>query len=156
MLAFHSSENEGETTVEPLHGHDFSASVEIAGPLDKNGCVVDFVDVAKMFRHILDEFDHRILLPDSSDVLNVSLNENGHFVVAFDHGNHSKRWLFPQSDVLLLHATTASTELIASALLKRFRQQFYSHFKPEHSLDDYSFTLELEESNGCSAVVRDS
>ncbi len=156
MLAFRSNNN-GETTVESLHGHDFTASLEIAGPLDQNGCVADFVDVSSVFRQVLDEFDHRVLLADSSDILPVCLDENGNFLVSYTHAGKTKRWLFPQSDVLLLHVSAATTELIAAALLDRFRKRFYSRFD-DHTCptDNYSFTLELEESNGCSAVVYDS
>ncbi|MDO5567300.1 MAG: 6-carboxytetrahydropterin synthase, partial [Planctomycetia bacterium] len=150
MLAFHSDDHR-ETTVEPLHGHDFTASIEIAGPLDQNGCVVDFVDVSSMFRQILDEFDHRILLADSSDTLPLHLDEEGNIVVSFANGKQTKRWLFPQSDVLVLHASTATTELIAFDLLERFRKRFFSRFNQGHSTNKYSFKIELEESNGCSA-----
>lgn len=66
-----------------LHGHDYSVSVEIEGYSAK-GFVVDFLEVEKMLREIVDKLDHRLLLPNQSEKLewhesgnNVDISYNG-------------------------------------------------------------------------------
>lgn len=51
-----------------LHGHDYSVSVEIEG-YESKGFVVDFLLVEKVLRDMLNELDHRVLLPNQSEKL---------------------------------------------------------------------------------------
>ncbi|MEO7836014.1 MAG: 6-carboxytetrahydropterin synthase QueD [Acidimicrobiales bacterium] len=45
-----------------LHGHTYRLEVSVEGPLDDNGVVLDFEDVASVVRReVLDRFDHRFL-----------------------------------------------------------------------------------------------
>ncbi len=45
-----------------LHGHSFSVSVYVAGPVDENsGWVVDFGDIKAAMAPVLDQLDHHYL-----------------------------------------------------------------------------------------------
>lgn len=45
-----------------LHGHSFSATLIVRGPLDpKFGWVVDYAEMKKVFTPVLEELDHRYL-----------------------------------------------------------------------------------------------
>ncbi len=48
---------------ERLHGHNYAVAVEVAGPLDGNQYVVDFIALRDELRTLTDELDHRMLLP---------------------------------------------------------------------------------------------
>ena len=42
-----------------LHGHSYRVEIRISGPVEEGeGWVVDFADVEKVFRPVLDELDH--------------------------------------------------------------------------------------------------
>lgn len=43
-----------------VHGHNFEVSVEVSGEL-KNGMVMDFFELKKILREILEKLDHRLL-----------------------------------------------------------------------------------------------
>ena len=45
-----------------LHGHSYRLEVTVAGPIGRNGIVVDFSDVRRVVqREVIDRFDHRYL-----------------------------------------------------------------------------------------------
>ena len=45
-----------------LHGHTYRLEVSVEGPLDENGVVVDFDDLAKVVRReVVERFDHQFL-----------------------------------------------------------------------------------------------
>ncbi len=43
-----------------IHGHTYRVEVEVEGEL-KNGMVIDFEDLKKTLKEIVDEFDHRLI-----------------------------------------------------------------------------------------------
>ncbi|MCS7118789.1 MAG: 6-carboxytetrahydropterin synthase QueD [Archaeoglobaceae archaeon] len=43
-----------------VHGHNFEVSVEVEGEL-RNGMVMDFFDLKKLLKEILERFDHSML-----------------------------------------------------------------------------------------------
>ncbi|MCL4345959.1 MAG: 6-carboxytetrahydropterin synthase [Candidatus Thermoplasmatota archaeon] len=45
-----------------LHGHDYAIDVKIYGEL-RNGMVADFVQIKKELRTMLEEIDHKLILP---------------------------------------------------------------------------------------------
>lgn len=54
-----------------LHGHNFVVSVEVEGEV-RNGIVIDFFDLKKILKEILDKFDHSIL----NEIIEVPTSEN--------------------------------------------------------------------------------
>ena len=57
---------------ERLHGHNYKVAAEVHGPLDENQYVVDFIAVRDALRAIVDELDHRMLLPTGHPTIRVS------------------------------------------------------------------------------------
>ncbi len=55
-----------------IHGHNFKVEVEIEGEVKDNGMVMDFLDLKKVLKEILNEFDHRIL----NEVIEIPTSEN--------------------------------------------------------------------------------
>ena len=77
---------------ERLHGHNYHVSAEIAGPLDENHLVIDFLLVRAKLLEITTELDHYVLLPTQHPQIRVE--DNGREVTAtFD----DRRWVFPRA-----------------------------------------------------------
>lgn len=54
-----------------IHGHNFLVSVEVEGEV-KNGMVMDFFDLKKLLREVIERFDHSLL----NEVIDVPTSEN--------------------------------------------------------------------------------
>jgi 6-pyruvoyltetrahydropterin/6-carboxytetrahydropterin synthase len=93
---------------ERLHGHNYHVAAELHGPLDANSYVVDFIAVRDALQQIVDELDHRVLLPTQHPTIKVA--EHGSEIVA-THGE--KRWHFPAGDCVLLPVANTTAELLA-------------------------------------------
>ncbi|OHB68442.1 MAG: 6-pyruvoyl tetrahydrobiopterin synthase [Planctomycetes bacterium RBG_13_63_9] len=111
---------EGDTC-ERLHGHDYRLAVEVHGPLDENHCVIDFLALRDALRAVLDELDHRVLLPMEHP--SIHLNVGQHEVEATFA---ERRWLFPRDDCLLLPMPNTTTELLAQHLGRRLIDELQS------------------------------
>ena len=46
---------------EPLHGHDFRVRVTISGKPDEDGFLIDFLELEKIVKPVIDELDHKNL-----------------------------------------------------------------------------------------------
>ncbi len=100
---------------ERLHGHNYSVAVEIYGELDENHYVVDFIAARDELRTLLDELEHRVLLPDRHPAIHVSSDER-EVLVTFE----DRRWIFPLGDCVILPVANTTAELLARYLGKRF------------------------------------
>lgn len=50
-----------------MHGHNYVMDVKIeSDKLDKNGMIVDFVEIKQKLRMLIEEFDHRLMLPSKA------------------------------------------------------------------------------------------
>ena len=57
---------------ERLHGHNYGVAAEVAGPLDENQYVVDFIALRDSLRSIVDGLDHYMLLPTQHQLIKVT------------------------------------------------------------------------------------
>jgi 6-pyruvoyltetrahydropterin/6-carboxytetrahydropterin synthase len=96
-----------------LHGHTYVVSVRIHGDIGEEGMVMDFVQIKRGLRRIVEDLDHRVLLPANSKRITVSLGEE--VVVMVGH----KRYVFPNEDVVLLDTEESSAEELSRVLLHR-------------------------------------
>ncbi len=44
-----------------VHGHNFKVEVEVAGEVKENGMVMDFFDLKREVKEVIDKFDHTLL-----------------------------------------------------------------------------------------------
>jgi 6-pyruvoyltetrahydropterin/6-carboxytetrahydropterin synthase len=101
---------------ERLHGHNYRVAVEIFGPLDENHYVVDFIAARDGLRLILDELEHRMLLPDRHRTIKVTADDR-EVLVTFD----DRRWIFPRGDCAILPVENTTAELLARYIGQRLR-----------------------------------
>ena len=95
---------------ERLHGHNWRLDVSIAGHLDENHYVFDFIAMRDACQSIVNELDHKVLLPDRHDSITVQASDDGREVTArFE----DRRWVFPVEDCAILPLENTTAELIA-------------------------------------------
>ena len=95
-------------TCEPLHGHNYRVWAEVAGPLDENHYVVDFIALRDRLKSITDSLDHHMLLPTSHPHIRVEPTETEVEVRFAD-----RRWVFPRAECALLPVPNTTAELLA-------------------------------------------
>lgn len=93
---------------ERLHGHNWRAAVEVAGPLDENRYVFDFIALRDTLQIIVNELDHHMLLPTGHPAIQVAAGER-EVEVRFE----DRRWIFPREDCVLLPVENTTAEEIA-------------------------------------------
>lgn len=103
---------------ERLHGHNWRTAVEVAGPLDANRYVFDFIALRDAMQEIVNGLDHRMLLPTQHPGIQVEPADREVEVRYED-----RRWVFPAAECILLPIEQTTAELLAkwigSELLKR-------------------------------------
>lgn len=128
---------------ERLHGHNYKVAVEVAGPLDDNHYVFDFIALKRITQKISDELDHRMMLPIKSKFIKVeTIDEQVN--VSFE----KKRWSFPLDDCILLPIENTTAELLAKYFARRIRQSL----RDECKFTPTMLSVEVEESHGQSAI----
>ena len=96
---------------ERLHGHNYRVSAEVFGSLDENHYVVDFIALRDELRRILDELEHRVILPASHPMIRVVADER-EVTATFE----DRRWIFPLGDCVILPLANTTAELVARYL----------------------------------------
>ncbi|MBE6514568.1 MAG: 6-pyruvoyl tetrahydropterin synthase family protein [Thermoplasmata archaeon] len=97
-----------------LHGHSYIVRLRLEGEIGAEGMIMDFVVLKKKLREIIDELDHKTLLPTRSD--DVKLTMDGDSVEAVSCG---KRYVFPRMDVTLLDIPTTTAEEMSKMMAER-------------------------------------
>ncbi len=96
---------------ERLHGHNYRVAAEVAGPLDENQYVLDFIALRDELRAIVDQLDHHVLLPDRHPLIRV-VSDESEVTATFE----SRRWVFPKEDCVILPLANTTAELLARYL----------------------------------------
>lgn len=128
---------------ERLHGHNYRVAAEVAGPLDENCYVVDFVALRDTLKAIVDELDHRVLLPTEHPQIRVSADERE---VTATFGD--RRWVFPRGDCMLLPVANTTAELLARHIGLRLREALEARTGARPAL----VRIEVDECFGQSAI----
>lgn len=128
---------------ERLHGHNYAVAVEIHGPLDENQYVADFIAARDALRAILDELEHRMLLPDRHPTIHVTADDR-EVLVTFE----DRRWIFPLGDCVILPVANTTAELLARYIGLRLIEalQKPAGFRPERVV------LSVDENHGQRGV----
>jgi 6-pyruvoyl-tetrahydropterin synthase len=140
--------HDDDTVIEPLHGHTFRAKLEISGELDEFGCVIDFVLAEQIMVKILQQFEHKILVP--ANVSNLTLRQDD---TRMKVGELNREWVFPANDVKLLPVKNVSTETIAGIILAEFVVVIQKNNILPSPFSDDQFVLTLEEESGMYARI---
>ena len=134
---------------EKLHGHNYRVRVELVGTLDQNAYVLDFILLKQIMRPLVDQLDHKMLLPLGNPHLDVEADERA---VRVRYRDGEREYLFPHDDVLLLPIVNTTAEMLAWYLAGRLREEL-----AERGADNVvSLAVEVEESFGQSATYHET
>ncbi len=128
---------------ERLHGHNWRTAVELTGPLDENSYVFDFIALRDALQQIVNELDHRVLLPTKHPAITVVANDK-EVTATFEE----RRWVFPREDCLLLPIENTTAELIARWIGEQLREAICK--TPECHIE--TIRIEVEEKFGQWAI----
>jgi 6-pyruvoyltetrahydropterin/6-carboxytetrahydropterin synthase len=128
---------------ERLHGHNYRVAAEIAGTLDADHLVVDFLAVRDALREIIVKLDHYVLLPTEHEQL-VVVEEREEVHVSFA----DRRWIFPRGDCRLLPVANTTAELLAAYIGHQLKNILESRV----GLEEPHLRVELDECDGQLAI----
>jgi 6-pyruvoyltetrahydropterin/6-carboxytetrahydropterin synthase len=103
---------------ERLHGHNWRVAVEAAGGLDENYYVFDFIALRDALQALVNELDHRMLLPSLHQSIHVQAGDR-EVEVTFEE----RRWIFPREDCVILPIENTTAERLAWWLADRLRER---------------------------------
>jgi 6-pyruvoyltetrahydropterin/6-carboxytetrahydropterin synthase len=128
---------------EPLHGHNYRASVTVEGTLQEDHFVFNFVTLKRIMRGLVDQLDHLTLLPEFNPHFRLT-RANGEVIVEVQN----RRYVLPEADVKVLPIpnTTAETGRISGGQL---REQI------GHLPNLTACEMEVSEVEGQSALYRE-
>lgn len=107
---------------ERLHGHNYQVVAEVHGPLDENHYVVDFIALRDTLKAIIDDLDHRMLLPTRHPLICVEADDREVTARFAD-----RRWVFPREDCVLLPIVNTTAELLARHIAGQLRDALAAH-----------------------------
>jgi 6-pyruvoyltetrahydropterin/6-carboxytetrahydropterin synthase len=103
---------------EPLHGHNYRASVTVEGDLQDDHFVLNFVTLKRLMRKLVDQLDHLTLLPATNPYFRLTRANDE---ITVDVGD--RRYVLPVADVLVLPIPNTTAELLAQYLAGQLRAE---------------------------------
>lgn len=97
-----------------LHGHSYIVRLRLEGDVGPEGMIMDFVVLKRELRAIIEELDHRTLVPTASPDVDVRAGDDEVEVVSL-----GKRYVFPRMDVTLLDIPNTTAEEMARMMTLR-------------------------------------
>jgi 6-pyruvoyltetrahydropterin/6-carboxytetrahydropterin synthase len=101
---------------ERIHGHNYRAAVEVEDDLDENHYVFDFLALRDLTRALVDELDHRMLVPTQSRLIRLE-DDGPNWRLRY----RDRTWSFPREECVLLPVPNTTSELLADYLAGRLR-----------------------------------
>ena len=134
---------------ETLHGHNYRVGVAVEGTVEpETAFVLDFSVLKQLTRRLVDEIDHKVLLPQLNPKL--AIREDGGRITVDYFGEPT--YVFPRADCALLPIQNSTAEMLAQYLGTRMRDELsrggYRHLT--------LLELEVEENYGQSATYREA
>jgi len=134
---------------ESLHGHNYRVGVMVEGAVDDECLfVLDFSILKKIVRKIVDDIDHKVLLPTNNPKL--AYRHEGEMVHVDYFGKPT--YVFPKGDCALLPIQNSTAEMLAEYIAVHVKRELL-----EGGYDHLTLLeLEVEENFGQSATYRTS
>ena len=134
---------------ESLHGHNYRVGIAVEGSVDSECMfVLDFSVLKRMVRQLVDQIDHKVILPTENPKL-AYREQDGMLQVDY-FGKPA--YVFPRSDCALLPIPNSTAEMLAQYLGEHVRRLLESEGYAHLTL----LELEVEENFGQSATYREA
>ena len=132
---------------ETLHGHNYRVGVTVEGSVDSETMfVVDFSVLKKIVRKLVDEVDHRVLLPLRNPKLSFQDHGNARHVTYFGEPTY----VFPVVDCAMVPIENTTAEMLAQYFAHRVREDLVAQGIKNLT----AIEMEVEESFGQAATYR--
>ncbi len=132
---------------ETLHGHNYRVGVAVEGSVDNETMfVVDFSVLKKIVRKLVDEVDHRVLLPLRNPKLSFQDHGTARHVTYFGEPTY----VFPIVDCAMVPIENTTAEMLAQHFAQRVRDDLMAQGIKNLT----AIEMEVEESFGQSATYR--
>ena len=131
-----------------MHGHNYRAAVALAGDLDENAYVFNFVPLKHALKEVVDRLDHKTLLPRDNTKLQIRIDDES---VEVTYALRHRRYVFPRSDVVLLPIPNTTAEMLAAWICGQLRQMLKNY----DTGGIRAIEVEVEESIGQRAIYRE-
>ncbi len=134
---------------ESLHGHNYRVGVAVEGAVDQECLfVLDFSVLKKIVRKLVDEIDHKVLLPTKNPKLAYHERDGMLHVDYFG----KPTYVFPRTDCALLPIQNSTAEMLAQYLGEGVRRALQAEGHRHLTL----LEVEIEENYGQSAAYRET
>lgn len=104
-----------------LHGHTYAVHAKVFGKTDEKGIIMDFAVLKDVLRDIVKKLDHRILIPEESNVVTLKKENDSIKVTSL-----GKQYVFPVSDCVLLPIDSTSAETLSKYILEQVAERLSS------------------------------
>jgi 6-pyruvoyltetrahydropterin/6-carboxytetrahydropterin synthase len=132
---------------ETLHGHNYRVGVTVEGSVDDETMfVVDFAILKKLVRKLVDEIDHKVLLPLKNPKLSFRDEGKHRHVTYFGEPTY----VFPAVDCAMVPIENTTAEMLAQYFAHRVRDELVG----QGIRNLTGIEMEVEESFGQSATYR--
>ncbi len=101
-----------------LHGHSYIVRLRLEGDIGAEGMIMDFVVLKKALKSLIDELDHKTLLPTESGDVRLDVTD-----ISVEAVSCGKRYVFPREDVVLLDIPNTTAEEMSKMMAKRIVSQ---------------------------------
>ena len=127
------------TEAEPLHGHNYRVLVEVGGDeLDALGLLIETGILKRRIRELLVGLDDRVLLPERSPLLTISVQDG-----SVDCRYADRAYRFPEREVVLLPLVNVTMELLARLVWRQLADDL-------EAASASHLAVEIEETDGQS------
>ncbi len=101
-----------------MHGHNYVMNIEISSEDLVNGMIVDFVEIKKEVRRMIEIYDHRLMLPEEALIHNKTSMEvegiNNFYEIKYQGMNDTEKvYTIPHEDVVFLPLNVITAENLA-------------------------------------------
>ena len=136
-----------EGTCEPLHGHNYAVSIEVAGTLTDDAWVCDFSTLKSLGKARCDELDHKFLLQRDSRALTIDEGMSNWKIRFLERG-----FVFPKADVIALPIDNTTAERLAEWFVRRLAEDL----RARGASNLTSITVGVEEAPGQAGYAREA
>ncbi len=130
---------EGHEKCDRIHGHEYYVSIKIYGKIMDDGVIVDFSLVKKKVEEIIEELDHRILVPRSKVI-----REQGKLLIV---KKGDLEISLPKEDCKILDVRNVTAEELAEYIADRLYESLFKDLGERV----YQFEVGVDEGGGQEA-----
>lgn len=124
-----------------IHGHNYGVTVSIEvkeGFLDNNYMVIDFHDLKKIILNIIEKLDHKLMIPENSNELEIGKKKD---IVEVKVKPSDKTYIFPSRDIVFLPISATTAECLARFIFKEIQKEL--------QIKEYNMIVRIHENRGC-------